>query len=59
MEVSDDDVKAVKVVLKDGRTDYIISSFDTETVYTVDNKFEFKGFLGVYSERMDTYICLY
>ncbi|HOJ11648.1 MAG TPA: S-layer homology domain-containing protein, partial [Clostridiales bacterium] len=50
-EAAAGDVKAVKVVLKNGRTDYIVNSLDKETVYTVDGKFQFKGFLGVYSEK--------
>lgn len=48
-EPASEDVKAIKVVMKNGRTDYIVNSLDTETVYTVDNKFQFKGFFGVYS----------
>ncbi len=45
------DVQAVKVVLGNGRTDYIVNALDNETLYTVDDKFLFKGFLGVYSEK--------
>lgn len=45
------DVKAVKVVLTDGRTDYVVNALDNSVIYTVDGKFQFRGFLGVYSEK--------
>ena len=48
--VEDNNAKAVKVVLKNGRSDYIIYSLNKDVVYTVDDKFEFNGFFGVYSE---------
>lgn len=51
--VSDNTAKAVKVVLKNGRIDYIVSSLDSSTTYTVDDKFQFKGFFGVYSVKND------
>ncbi|GGD99039.1 Ig-like domain-containing protein [Paenibacillus nasutitermitis] len=43
------DVKAVKVVLTNGRTDYIVSALDPSVLYTVDGKFQFQGAFGVYS----------
>lgn len=49
--VNDNIAKAVKVVLKNGRVDYIINSLDPNATYTVDDKFQFKGFFGVYSEK--------
>lgn len=49
--VAGSDVKAVKVTLKSGRVDYIVSALDKDTLYTVDDKFTFKGILGVYSEK--------
>jgi uncharacterized protein YjdB len=48
---ADADVKAVKVVLKNGRTDYIISALHSDITYIVDGKFQFQGFFGVYSEK--------
>ncbi|MBP1993790.1 heparinase II/III domain-containing protein [Paenibacillus eucommiae] len=48
--VSDMDVRAVKVTLENGRVDYIISALDPEVAYTIDNKLQFKGGFGVYSE---------
>jgi hypothetical protein len=48
--VEGNDAKAVKVVLTNGRVDYIVYSLDKDAVYTVDDKFEFSGFFGVYSE---------
>lgn len=55
-------VRAIKVILVDGRTDYIVNSMDTQSVYTVDGKFRFSGFCGVYSENVlgkciRTFIC--
>ena len=38
------------MVLKNGRTDYIVNSLDSTITYKVDGKFNFKGFFGVYSE---------
>ena len=53
-EPAPEGVKAVKVVLRNERTDYIVNSLDTGTVYTVkdgDVSFSFKGFLGVCSVK--------
>ncbi|MBE6966430.1 MAG: hypothetical protein E7441_10425, partial [Ruminococcaceae bacterium] len=44
--------RAVKVVLKSGRTDYIIYTTNNELTYTLtdgDVSFDFNGFIGVYS----------
>ncbi|MFC5407527.1 Ig-like domain-containing protein [Cohnella soli] len=48
--VDNADVKAVKVTLNSGRVDYIVYSLDPNTTYTIDNKIQFRGFFGVYSE---------
>ena len=45
------DARAVKVVFTDGRVDYIVYSLNNQRIYTVDGKFSFQGFFGVYSER--------
>ena len=44
-------VKAVRVRLKNGRTDYLINSFDRNTTYRIANKFKFRGFFCLYSEN--------
>ena len=47
-----DMAKAVKVVLKSGRTDYVIYATNRDVAYCVvdgDVSFDFKGFVGVYS----------
>lgn len=49
-EVSQD-VQAVKVVLANGRVDYIINALDPSIEYLIDDKFVCKGFVGVYSEQ--------
>lgn len=41
--------RAAKVTLKNGRTDYILYSPDTQKEYTVDGRFRFRGFVGVAS----------
>lgn len=45
---------AVKVTLTNGRVDYIISSTDPTTTYTIDSIISFKGEFGVYSETSGT-----
>jgi hypothetical protein len=57
--INSNDVKAVKVTLANGRVDYIVNSLDTNTVYTVDNKLQFKGFMGVYSEKDGQFVYRY
>lgn len=50
--IADDiEVKAVKILLENGRTDYVVSSLNPDAIYTIDGKFQFQGFLGVYSEK--------
>ncbi|OYD08514.1 heparinase II/III domain-containing protein [Paludifilum halophilum] len=49
--VSGPDTAAVQVVLNNGRTDYIVHSLHPQMRYTVDGRFQFQGFFGVYSER--------
>ncbi len=49
-EKKDDVAKAIKVVLANGRTDYIVYATNNEVTYTVADKFDFCGFVGVYSE---------
>ncbi|MBQ2741408.1 MAG: S-layer homology domain-containing protein [Oscillospiraceae bacterium] len=55
-EGSDDTSKAVRVMLKSGRTDYIIYATNPNVTYTVNDEvngnpvsFSFRGFVGVYS----------
>ncbi len=50
--------RAVKVIDKNGRTDYIINSIDNNT-YFVDGKIEFKGFLAVISFKDDKVVYCY
>lgn len=51
--IKDGSAIAIKVVMKNGRVDYIVNALDKNTVYTVDDKFQFKGFFGVYSQKGD------
>lgn len=46
-----DAVRAVRVELENGRTDYVISSTDTDSDFVVDDTLVFKGAFGVYAER--------
>lgn len=51
-EGADDTVKAVKIVLKNGRTDYVVYATNNTVTYTVSDgavTFDFAGFVGVYS----------
>ncbi|MFD0698091.1 carbohydrate binding domain-containing protein [Paenibacillus sp. GCM10027628] len=61
-DVGDGEVRAVRVKLVNGRTDYIISALDSTKPYTFEKsdngfadeqKLDFKGFFGVYSEWED------
>lgn len=47
--VDNPSVKAVKIVLNNGRTDYIVNALDTSAVYTIDGEFRFQGFFGFLS----------
>lgn len=49
-------VKAVRVKLVNGRTDYIVSSLDKNITYQIANKFKFRGFFCVYSENKDGHV---
>ncbi|WP_137290773.1 carbohydrate-binding protein [Natronorubrum halophilum] len=40
---------AVRVDLANGRTDYVVCSFDGNATVAVDDTFQFEGFFGVYS----------
>lgn len=44
-------VRAIKVELTNGRTDWIVLSYDSDTTYTIDGSIEFRGFFGVYIEK--------
>jgi len=47
-------IKAIKVTLENGRTDYIIcNTGDTEAEYTIDNRFSFIGSFAVVSYNGD------
>lgn len=50
-EVTGSEVRAVKVNLKNGRTDYIVNALDPSVAYEIDGTFAFQGFFGVYSEE--------
>ena len=47
-ETSDDVAKAVLIKGNEGRYDYIVYATDNTVTYTVDDKFTFRGFVGVY-----------
>ena len=44
-----DTVKAVKVTHVNGRVDYIVYATNNQVLYRVDDRFDFRGFVGVYS----------
>ncbi|GAA3406310.1 carbohydrate binding domain-containing protein [Paenibacillus hodogayensis] len=48
--VTGNEAKAVKVTLANGRIDYIVNALQRNIAYTIDDKLQFKGFLGVFSE---------
>jgi uncharacterized protein YjdB len=47
----DNSVRAVKVQLVNGRSDYIVQSSDPGATYVIDGKITFNGFFGLYSEQ--------
>ena len=49
--VSASDAYAVKVTLTNGRVDYVMNALDPTVLYKVDDRFDFKGSLGLYSEQ--------
>jgi hypothetical protein len=53
------EVKAIKVQLSNGRTDYIISSIETDKTYTIDGLISFRGAFGVLSEQNGEIIYAY
>ncbi|NLI37513.1 MAG: hypothetical protein GX416_13515 [Bacteroidales bacterium] len=44
-------IRAVRIKLANGRTDYIVNALNREKTYRIDDKFDFCGFLGVYSQN--------
>jgi hypothetical protein len=48
--VRTNEVRAIKVTLKNGRIDYIVNALNTEKTYRIADLFDFKGFFGSYSE---------
>ncbi|GAA3406306.1 heparinase II/III family protein [Paenibacillus hodogayensis] len=52
--VTGSEAAAVKVTLKSGRTDYVVSALDPDIAYTVDDRLHFQGCFGVYAEREGT-----
>jgi hypothetical protein len=44
-------VRALKIERIDGRTDYVISALDPQTLYRIDGRVPFKGTFGIYSEK--------
>ena len=51
-EGKDDEAKALKVVLGDNRTDYVVYATNRDVIYTItdgDYSFEFAGFVGVWT----------
>ncbi len=54
VDANDPTVRAIKITHKDGeRIDYIIYSEDNEKELRIDNRFNFKGFIGVLSVNAD------
>jgi hypothetical protein len=45
------EVRAVRVQLANGRTDYIVNSLNRDKTYRIANEFDFRGFYGVYSKN--------
>lgn len=48
---ADPQVRAAKITLENGRTDYVVYAADNTKEYTVDGCFRFRGFVGVTSFR--------
>lgn len=49
--VTGTEARAVRVQLKNGRTDYVVSALDPSAAYEIDGRLAFQGFFGVYSEE--------
>ena len=52
-EMQTNDVRAVKVTHHSGRVDYIVYARDNSVLYRIDDTFDFRGFVGVYSVGED------
>ncbi|MEG2857408.1 MAG: S-layer homology domain-containing protein, partial [Clostridia bacterium] len=48
---ANDTAKAVKVTLKNGNIDYVVYATNNKVEYRIDDKFDFAGFVGVYTLR--------
>lgn len=57
--VSDNEARAIRVTLSNGRVDTIVNALDTTKTYRVNNEFDFKGFYGVYSSMNGTVVNAY
>lgn len=51
VETARDKAKAIKVTLKNGRVDYIVYTTNNMVEYRVDDMFNFRGFVGVYTMK--------
>jgi hypothetical protein len=49
-------VKAIRVKLVNGRTDYIVNSLNRNTTYQIADKFKFRGFFCLHSEDKDGHV---
>ena len=59
VEKSGDAVKAVKVTHTNGREDYIVYATNNSVLYRVDNAFDFRGVVGVYTIENDDVVYAY
>ncbi len=50
-EENRDIARAVKVEHENGRIDWVVYATNNTVTYTVDNEFDFRGFVGVYSKN--------
>ncbi|MBQ7119061.1 MAG: Ig-like domain-containing protein [Oscillospiraceae bacterium] len=50
-EVKNDIARAVKVEHTNGRVDWVVYATNNKVTYTIDNEFDFRGFVGVYSKN--------
>ncbi|MBQ9984866.1 MAG: Ig-like domain-containing protein, partial [Oscillospiraceae bacterium] len=48
-----DVARAIRVELENGRVDYVVYAQNNDVTYNVGDKFEFRGFVGVWSENGD------
>ncbi|MEG2570283.1 MAG: hypothetical protein RSA70_02505, partial [Clostridia bacterium] len=54
-----DAARAVKVTHTNGRVDYIVYATNNSVMYRIDDKFNFRGFVGVYTMSGDNVTCSY